>query len=173
MSYLPPPRPDDEPWDGSGPRPVPGSGATPDPYGTPDPYATPSPYGTPDPYGNPATSDQGTPSFGAPPPSPYGAPPPASPYGPYGPYGSGPVGSPPANHLVWAILTTILCCMPAGVVAIVFAAQVNGKWAAGDVQGARQSSTNARTWAIVSAVLGAIGIIFVIIAGVTDSASSY
>ena len=33
------------------------------------------------------------------------------------------------NYLVQAILTTIFCCLPFGIVAIVFAAQVNGKLA--------------------------------------------
>ena len=40
------------------------------------------------------------------------------------------------NHLVWAILSTLFCCLPLGIVSIVFAAQVNGKLAAGDVAGA-------------------------------------
>lgn len=30
------------------------------------------------------------------------------------------------NYLVFAILATILCCLPAGIPAIVYAAQVNG-----------------------------------------------
>ena len=31
------------------------------------------------------------------------------------------------NNLVWAILTTLFCCLPAGIVSIVYAAQVNGR----------------------------------------------
>jgi interferon-induced transmembrane protein len=61
------------------------------------------------------------------------------------------VGAPPQNYLVWAILTTLFCCLPAGVVAIVFAAQVNSKWAMGDFQGALNSSKNAKLWSIISA----------------------
>jgi predicted secreted protein len=57
---------------------------------------------------------------------------------------------------VWAILTTLFCCLPLGIVSIVFAAQVNGKWAAGDAQGARESAAKARTWAIASAVAGIV-----------------
>ena len=37
-----------------------------------------------------------------------------------------------ANHLVFAILATLFCCMPFGIVAIVYAAQVNGKLGGGD-----------------------------------------
>jgi hypothetical protein len=55
---------------------------------------------------------------------------------------------------VWAILSTIFCCLPAGIVSIVYAAQVNSKHAAGDVAGAQESSRRARTWAIVSAAVG-------------------
>jgi ABC-type Fe3+ transport system permease subunit len=58
--------------------------------------------------------------------------------------------TPPPNYLVWAILTTILCCLPFGIVSIVYAAQVNSKWTAGDYEGAKQSSKNAKIWAWVS-----------------------
>ena len=54
------------------------------------------------------------------------------------------------NHLIWAIAATIFCCLPAGIVAIVYAAQVNGMLDAGDYRGARRSSRNAKIWAIVS-----------------------
>ncbi len=47
------------------------------------------------------------------------------------------------NHLVWAILATLFCCLPGGIVSIVYAAQVNGKIAAGDIAGARDSSDKA------------------------------
>jgi hypothetical protein len=76
-------------------------------------------------------------------------------------YGMG--GPAPRNYLVWAILSTLFCCLPAGIVAIVFAAQVNGKWAAGDVQGAMNSSRQAKLWAIVSASVGVVVAIVVII----------
>ena len=72
------------------------------------------------------------------------------------------------NYLVQAILVTIFCCLPAGVVSIVYAAQVNGKLAAGDLAGAQQYSSNAKTWAWVSfgVGLGAFFIwLFVFIAG--------
>lgn len=73
-----------------------------------------------------------------------------------GSYGPGAGGAPPPNYLVWAILSTILCCVPAGIVSIVFATKVNSKWQAGDQAGALKASNNAKTWAIVAAVLGVI-----------------
>ena len=54
------------------------------------------------------------------------------------------------NYLVQAILTTIFCCLPLGIVSIVYAAQVNGKVLAGDRAGALESSRNARMWAWIS-----------------------
>lgn len=71
---------------------------------------------------------------------------------------------PPPNYLVWAILTTILCCLPFGIVSIVFASQVNAKWAAGDFEGANKSSKSAKTWAWVSFAVGVAGIIIYLIA---------
>ena len=52
--------------------------------------------------------------------------------------------TPPPNYLAWAIISTILCCLPFGIVSIIYAAQVNSKWASGDVSGAQQSSKNAK-----------------------------
>lgn len=67
------------------------------------------------------------------------------------------------NYLAQAILVTIFCCLPTGIIAIVFAAQVNGKVAAGDIEGARRDSNNAKTWAWVSFGLGAAIIAFYLI----------
>jgi hypothetical protein len=54
------------------------------------------------------------------------------------------------NYLIPAILTTVFCCLPFGIVSIVYAAQVNGKLEAGDRAGALQSSRSARMWAWIS-----------------------
>ncbi|WP_030176643.1 CD225/dispanin family protein [Spirillospora albida] len=87
--------------------------------------------------------------------------------------GGYPSAPPPPNNLVWAILTTLFCCLPAGVVSIVFAAQVNSKWQSGDHAGAISASKNAKTWAIVSAVVGLLGIgVYVVIAVVAASSGN-
>jgi hypothetical protein len=59
-------------------------------------------------------------------------------------------GAPVPNYLVPAILTTLFCCLPFGIVSIVYAAQVNGKVAAGDRAGALDSSSKAKMWAWIS-----------------------
>lgn len=73
------------------------------------------------------------------------------------------------NHLVWAILSTLFCCLPFGIVSIVFASQVDGKRAAGDIAGAREASGKAKFWAMLSAGLALIPItlylIFVLLLG--------
>ncbi|WP_346699390.1 CD225/dispanin family protein [uncultured Alistipes sp.] len=56
----------------------------------------------------------------------------------------------PDNFLAWAIISTILCCLPFGIVAIVYASQVDSYWFAGNHEAARRSARNARTWTWVS-----------------------
>jgi hypothetical protein len=58
------------------------------------------------------------------------------------------------NYLVFAILSTVLCCLPAGIPAIVYAAQVNGKLQVGDIAGAQVASKNAKMWCWISFGLG-------------------
>ena len=53
------------------------------------------------------------------------------------------------NYLVPAILITLCCCVPAGIVAIIYAAQVNSKLAAGDLVGAQASARLAKIWSWV------------------------
>jgi hypothetical protein len=50
------------------------------------------------------------------------------------------------NYLVPSILVTLFCCLPLGIPAIVFAAQVNSKLRLGDVEGAWESSRMAKTF---------------------------
>ena len=75
-----------------------------------------------------------------------------------------------------AILSTVLCCLPLGVVSIVYAAQVNGKWASGDAHGANESSRKAKQFAIYSAIAAAVFIvlyiIFIVVVGVSVSGTS-
>ncbi|MFA4986824.1 MAG: CD225/dispanin family protein [Candidatus Brocadiia bacterium] len=57
-----------------------------------------------------------------------------------------------ANHLALAILAAIFCCLPFGIVAIVYAAQVNAQQARGDIAGAQRASGEAWRWIRVSLV---------------------
>ena len=79
-----------------------------------------------------------------PPPAAYGQP----------PMQQGPVIE---NYLVPSILVTVLCCLPFGIPAIIYASQVQEKLQRGDVAGAQQSSKNAKTWCIVAVVAPLVG----------------
>ena len=57
------------------------------------------------------------------------------------------------NYLIPAIISAI-CCLPLGIVAIIFAAQVNGKVAAGDIAAAMNASKKAKMFSYISIGLG-------------------
>jgi hypothetical protein len=61
------------------------------------------------------------------------------------------------TYLVPSILCTLCCCLPLGVVAIVFAAQVSSKLAAGDIPGAIHASKQAKLWCWISFGVGLVG----------------
>jgi hypothetical protein len=72
------------------------------------------------------------------------------------------------NYLVPAILS-IFCCWPLGIVAIIFAAQVNGKVASGDLAGAADASKKAKMFSFIAIGVGAflilIYVIFIVFVG--------
>lgn len=63
----------------------------------------------------------------------------------------------PNDYLVYAILSTVLCCLPAGIVAIVFSTRVRQQWAEGDKISAQKSSEQAKIWCLVSLGCGLVG----------------
>ncbi|MBO7562027.1 MAG: CD225/dispanin family protein [Bacteroidales bacterium] len=68
------------------------------------------------------------------------------------PYGNQPPK--PSNNLVWGILTTICCCLPFGIVSIVFAAKVDSLYYSGRYEEAQTAARKAGTWAVVAAIVG-------------------
>jgi hypothetical protein len=75
-----------------------------------------------------------------------------------------PIGGSVPNYLVHSILVTVLCCLPTGIAAIVYAAQVNTKLAAGDFAGAQQASKNAKMWCWISAAAGIlVGLLYLLV----------
>jgi hypothetical protein mkanA1_03882 len=70
----------------------------------------------------------------------------------------------PDNHLVWAILSTIFCCLPFGVVSIVYATQVESLYLQGRYEEAVDKSNKAFKWAIAAAAtVAAIMMLYVLI----------
>ena len=76
------------------------------------------------------------------------------------------------NYLIPAILVTLFCCVPFGIIAIVYAAQVNGKVALGDIEGALRTSRSAKKWAWLSfgtGLLITVGWVIYIVLGLAGS----
>lgn len=62
------------------------------------------------------------------------------------------------NYLWQSIVVTLLCCLPFGIPAIVYAAKVDGLVARGDWEAARRASGSAKTWCLVSFILGLLSL---------------
>ena len=83
---------------------------------------------------------------------PWNAPPPPT---------GGPTNVP--NYLVPAILS-LFCCWPLAIVAIIFAAQVNGKVQSGDIAGAMDASKKAKMFSFIAIGIGlVVGIIYLLL----------
>ena len=84
---------------------------------------------------------------------------------------------PPKNHLVEAILVTLFCCLPFGIVGIINAARVESAFYSGDEMEAERLSREALKWSKIGLFIG-IGvyllyIVFVVLAGLLAVAEGY
>ena len=89
-----------------------------------------------------------------------------------------PVNHEPVNwipYLVLSIISTLCCCLPFGIVAIVFAAKINSSVTAGDYEAAEKAARTAKIWIIVAVAVGIVWNIFqmVAIGGLMDMAYYY
>jgi len=84
---------------------------------------------------------------------------------------------PPKTWLIESILTTIFCCLPFGIVGIVYAAKVESNWYAGRREIALNASKNAKTWTLAALFSGIavaiLYIIFVVIIGIGAASLGY
>ncbi|HEY0636098.1 MAG TPA: CD225/dispanin family protein [Pseudonocardiaceae bacterium] len=78
-------------------------------------------------------------------------------------YGQPAPGPPPDNNLVWAILSTVFCCLPLGVVAIIKSTQVSGLWAQGQFDAARKAADDAKKFSMWAAIAGVVVIVLYVI----------
>jgi len=94
-------------------------------------------------------------------------------YGQYGGYGEAPGGVPgmtqqwrQVNPMLWqSIVYTFLCCVPAGILAIVFASQANTANQRGDWVTAAAKAKQAKVTMVVGAVLVAAFVVVLVAAG--------
>ena len=68
-------------------------------------------------------------------------------------------------YLVIAIISTICCCPPFGIVAIVYAVKINSEISSGDKQKAADSARKAKIWIIVAVASGIVWDLFMIFLG--------
>ncbi len=60
----------------------------------------------------------------------------------------------PPTYLAWALISTILCCIPFGVIALIQSSKVQSQWQQGDYNGAMRASKSAKDWSIASFASG-------------------
>ncbi len=73
----------------------------------------------------------------------------------------------PNSYLALAIISTILCCLPTGIVSIIYATKVNSSYEDGNYDEAISASKNAKTWGLVSIGIAVVGwLIYILIFGV-------
>lgn len=88
-----------------------------------------------------------------------------------------PAGTPASvpNYLIPAILS-LFCCLPLGIAGVIFSAQVNTKVAAGDLQGAADSSKKAKMFSFIAIGLGLLAclgyLVFFLVVGGLSMANS-
>lgn len=76
------------------------------------------------------------------------------------------------NYLWQSIAVTLCCCLPFGVVAIVYAAQVKSKAGVGDIAGAQEASNKAKMWCWIGFGIGiVINLIAVVVQFIAIGAS--
>ena len=73
-------------------------------------------------------------------------------------------GTRPKTHLTDAILVTLCCCLPLGIPAIYYAAQVNALYDGSNYAGAVSASSKAQAWAWAAAIAGIISGLFYVFA---------
>lgn len=84
-----------------------------------------------------------------------------------------PQGVKPKTWLVESILSTLFCCLPAGIAGIVFASKVDTLWAQGDIAGAEKASKDAKLWTTISFGVGLVFIVLYMIVVIGGALSGF
>ncbi|MBQ8628198.1 MAG: CD225/dispanin family protein [Prevotella sp.] len=65
----------------------------------------------------------------------------------------------PDTNLVWAILCTVMCCLPLGIVAIIKSTSVEKLWSQGRYAEAQKASDDAKKYSIWGAVASLVVVV--------------
>lgn len=71
------------------------------------------------------------------------------------------------QNWIWLGIVALLCCLPIGIVSIVYASKVDPAWNRGDYQISKEYSNNAQMWGFLSIGAGFLVFIFFFIIGLT------
>lgn len=74
-------------------------------------------------------------------------------------------------YLILSIISTLCCCLPFGVVGIVFSAKINSAMLAGNLEEAQNNAKMARIWIIVSFAIGLLTWLIYMVLIVTGAVS--
>ena len=74
-------------------------------------------------------------------------------------------------YLILSIISTLCCCLPFGVVGIVFSAKINSAMMAGNLEEAQNNAKMARIWIIVSFAIGLLTWLIYMVLIVTGAVS--
>ncbi len=126
--------------------------------------AIPAAPGIPEIPSTPSASDHGSSSYGsssaaAPSTPSYGAP------ATYGGAAGGAISDVQiTNYLPWAIVVTLLCCLPGGIVSIVYATKSNSAKQVGNFAEAQEAAKQAKLWLTISVGVSlALTLLYVVI----------
>jgi hypothetical protein len=79
---------------------------------------------------------------------------------------------PPPNYLAWSICNLIFCCLPLGIVALVFSVQSQSAAQRGDMAEAERTANTAKTCNMIATIGGGIAILifFIFVLGASHAA---
>ena len=74
----------------------------------------------------------------------------------------------PKTYMLESILVTLFCCLPFGIVGIVFASKVNSLYDAGNIEMAYEASKSAGKWTMWGFICGIISSVINVLLNISE-----